>query len=81
MLILMAFAVLANVFVGQLAWIEHRAYPGGPTEFLEDQLSYWVNVIGTTSDVLCDFLGNSLLASVTGLLILPKANYRYVQYY
>ncbi|KIJ42132.1 hypothetical protein M422DRAFT_171524 [Sphaerobolus stellatus SS14] len=61
MIILMAFALSANVLMGQLMWIDHRNYPGGPLGYFSAQGAIWFNVLGSAADIFADILSNALL--------------------
>jgi hypothetical protein len=61
LLILMAFALSANVLMGQLMWIEHRDFPGGPFSYMLSHASSWIEVLGSSTDIVANFMGDALL--------------------
>ena len=61
LLILMTFAFSTNVLAGQLMWIEHRDSPGGPFEYFLSQGSRWIGVLGSSTDIVGNFMGDALL--------------------
>ena len=63
LLILMTFALSTNVLMGQLMWIEHRDFPGGPFSYLLSHGSSWIEVLGTSTNLVGNFMGDALLVS------------------
>lgn len=63
LLILITFATSANAVFGQLMWIEHRDYPGGPAAYFNDNASIWVQTLGSAADVTGNIMGDGLLVS------------------
>jgi len=68
MLVLLAFALLANVLMGQLMWIDNRNYPGGPIQYFTDKSTIWFNILGSATDILGDFMSNGLLVGPKHLI-------------
>ena len=64
MLILTTFAMAANQIMGQFMWIEHRNFPGGPFTYYVDNSTLWINILGTASCIVGNYLND-------GLLVLP----------
>ncbi|KIJ53319.1 hypothetical protein M422DRAFT_43020 [Sphaerobolus stellatus SS14] len=67
-LVLIAIALMANVLMGQLMWIEHRNFPssgpsssGGPVGYWNANGNIWFNIFGSAADILADFMSNALL--------------------
>jgi len=63
LLILMTFASSTNVLMGQLMWIEHRDFPGGPFSYFLSHGSSWIQVLGSATDIVGNFMGDALLVS------------------
>jgi len=61
LLILVTFAFFTNVLMGQLMWIEHRDFPGGPFSYYLSQGSGWIEVLGSSTDIAGNFMGDALL--------------------
>lgn len=61
LLVLMAFALSANVLMGQLMWIEHRDFPGGPFSYMLSYSNSWWEVLGSSTDIVANFMGDALL--------------------
>ncbi|THU95088.1 hypothetical protein K435DRAFT_779137 [Dendrothele bispora CBS 962.96] len=51
----------SNAGVGQLMWIEHRDFPGGPIAYFNATSTDWNNVIGTIFIEVTNFMGDLLL--------------------
>lgn len=64
MVILLGFALAANLLFGQFMWIEHRNFPGGPIAYFNAESTIWFEVLGTVADVLADYLSNALLVNI-----------------
>lgn len=64
MVVLLAFALMANLLLGQFMWIEHRNFPGGPVAYFNDESTIWFNVLGSAADVVADYLSNALLVNI-----------------
>jgi hypothetical protein len=47
--------------MGQLMWIEHRGFPGGPFSYYLSQGSSWTQVLGSSMDIVGNFMGDALL--------------------
>lgn len=62
-LILITFATSANAVFGQLMWIEHRDYPGGPANYFMENAAIWVETLGSAADVTGNVMGDALLVS------------------
>jgi len=60
-LVLITFATSANAVYGQLMWIEHRDYPGGPAAYFMENASIWVQTLGSAADVTGNVMGDALL--------------------
>ncbi|KII95584.1 hypothetical protein PLICRDRAFT_26010 [Plicaturopsis crispa FD-325 SS-3] len=60
-LILLTIDISTNAIFGQLMWIEHRDVPGGPAAYMGENLTLWVNTLGTASGVAVNFMGDALL--------------------
>ncbi|ESK84234.1 hypothetical protein Moror_3810 [Moniliophthora roreri MCA 2997] len=61
-LLVQSLAVASNVAAGQLMWIEHRDFPGGPIGYhFATSTKSWNNFTGIGSVELSVFLGNLLL--------------------
>lgn len=63
-LILLTIDISTNAIFGQLMWIEHRDVPGGPAAYMGENLTLWVNTLGTASGVAVNFMGDALLVRV-----------------
>jgi hypothetical protein len=50
--------------MGQLMWIEHRDFPGGPFPYYLSQGNNWIEVLGSSTDIAGNFMGDALLVSV-----------------
>jgi hypothetical protein len=61
MLILTTFAMAGNQLMGQLMWIEHRNFPGGPFVYYLENSTLWVNVLGTAACIVGNYLNDALL--------------------
>ena len=59
LLILMTFAFSTPVLMGQLMWIEHRDFPGGPLSYLLSHGSSLIVGLGTS--IVGNFMGDALL--------------------
>ncbi|KAF7316947.1 hypothetical protein HMN09_00429000 [Mycena chlorophos] len=67
LLILTTIAMAANLFYGQMMWIEHRDEPGGPVVYFATHITGastshpWYNTFGTAASVAADVLSNGLM--------------------
>nr|GAT60884.1 predicted protein [Mycena chlorophos] len=61
LLILTTIAMAANLFYGQMMWIEHRDEPGGPVVYFATHITAWYNTFGTAASVAADVLSNGLM--------------------
>ncbi|KAI0311940.1 hypothetical protein OF83DRAFT_706170 [Amylostereum chailletii] len=61
MLVCFTFAYVANAYMGQLMWIEHRDFPGGPYVYYLAKSTLWINVLGSATDILANILGDAYL--------------------
>lgn len=61
LMILITFALAANLFFGQAMWIEHRDVDGGPVAFFAENIAAWYNTFGTAADVTADVLADGLM--------------------
>ncbi|KAJ7116415.1 hypothetical protein C8R44DRAFT_207963 [Mycena epipterygia] len=61
LLILITIAMSCNLFFGQMMWIEHRDFPGGPVAFFSTNIAAWYNTFGTAADVTANILGDGLM--------------------
>ncbi|KAJ7785853.1 hypothetical protein B0H16DRAFT_1206330, partial [Mycena metata] len=61
MLILWTIASSCNAAFGQQIWITHRDVPGGPAQYLLDNLSAYYNTLGTVAGICMNFLADGLL--------------------
>ena len=51
----------ANQLMGQFMWIEHRNYPGGPFNYYLENSTLWINVFGTATCIVGNYLNDALL--------------------
>lgn len=61
MLVLTTFAMAANMLLGQLMWIEHRDFPGGPFAYYVANSTLWINILGTTASIVGNYMNDALL--------------------
>ncbi|KAJ7178759.1 hypothetical protein C8R43DRAFT_974372 [Mycena crocata] len=61
LLVLITFAMSANLYFGQMMWIEHRDVEGGPVQFFSDNIAAWYNTFGTAADVTANIMGDALM--------------------
>ncbi|EJD00199.1 uncharacterized protein FOMMEDRAFT_112550 [Fomitiporia mediterranea MF3/22] len=61
MLFLYTFAFAADAVYGQLMWIEHRDFPGGPVAYFVANSSIWIQTLGTLSGQISMWMGDGLL--------------------
>ncbi|THU89938.1 hypothetical protein K435DRAFT_781429 [Dendrothele bispora CBS 962.96] len=61
LLLCMSFAFIANALMGQMMWIEHRDFDGGPVAWWLSNGTVWFNVVGSAFDMFGNFLGDALL--------------------
>ena len=61
MLVLTAFALSANMVMGQLMWIEHRDFPGGPFAYYTEHSTLWINILGTAACIAGNYMNDALL--------------------
>lgn len=63
MLLLSICSWVGNALEGQLMWINHRNYPGGPLAYYFAESTSWFSVISTASPVVQSFMNDALLVS------------------
>ena len=63
MLFLSIWAWIGNALAGQLMWIDHRDYPGGPLGYYSVESTFWFSILGTTASVVQSFMNDALLVS------------------
>ena len=61
MLFLTTFAMAANQLMGQLMWIEHRNFPGGPFNYYLLNSTLWINILGSAACIVGNYLNDALL--------------------
>ena len=61
MLILSMFAWMGNALAGQLMWINHRDYPGGPLAYYSAESTSWFSILSTATPVVQNFMNDGLL--------------------
>jgi hypothetical protein len=61
LLILLTFATATNLLQGQLMWINHRDYPGGPYAYFLSTTDSWFETLGTATDVVANIMADALL--------------------
>nr|GAT43651.1 predicted protein [Mycena chlorophos] len=62
MLLLWTVAHSCNAAFGMAIWIEHRdALPGGPEQWMDENLSAWFNTLGTTAGIAMNLMADALL--------------------
>ncbi|KAH9485865.1 hypothetical protein JR316_0002780 [Psilocybe cubensis] len=61
LLILMTFAFATNAVMGQLMWINHRDYEGGPLAYYAASANSWFETLGTSMDVVANIMADALL--------------------
>ncbi|PAV21721.1 hypothetical protein PNOK_0167800 [Pyrrhoderma noxium] len=61
MVVIYAFAFSSDALYGQLMWIEHRDFPGGPVAYFIANSSIWDQDLGTTAAMVTNWLGDGLL--------------------
>ncbi|KAF7330354.1 hypothetical protein MVEN_02473700 [Mycena venus] len=61
LLVLITIALASNEFFGQMMWIEHRDFPGGPVAYFTANIAAWYNTFGTAADVTANVLGDGLM--------------------
>jgi hypothetical protein len=60
-LICMTISKAVNTRLGQLMWIDHRDFPGGPAAYWAANNGVWYNILGAASDVFANIMGDALL--------------------
>jgi len=61
MLLLSVCQWIGNSFEGQLMWIDHSSYPGGPAAYFDTEAAAWFSVLSTVVSVLQTFMNDALL--------------------
>lgn len=56
-----AWAFASDALYGQLMWIEHPNFPGGPVAYFFENTNIWIQVFGTLACMIADWLGEGLL--------------------
>lgn len=64
LLILLTFAFATNGLQGQLMWINHRDYPGGPYAYFLASTNSWFETLGTATDIVANVMADALLVSL-----------------
>jgi hypothetical protein len=64
LLICLTISKAANARLGQLMWIDHRDFPGGPAAYWTANNDVWYNVLGASTDVFGNAMGDSLLVGI-----------------
>ncbi|KAI6044611.1 hypothetical protein EDC04DRAFT_323531 [Pisolithus marmoratus] len=59
--ILATIGFAANVKYTEMIWIDLRDAPGGPVALIQDELSYWINVMALTCYYVMEWLMQALL--------------------
>ncbi|KAF5329110.1 hypothetical protein D9758_017949 [Tetrapyrgos nigripes] len=54
-------ALASQAGAGQLMWVEHRDFPGGPVAYFNSTGSSWNNLGGTVFVLLTNFMGDAFL--------------------
>ena len=67
LLILMTFAFSTPVLMGQLMWIEHRDFPGGPFSYILSHASSWIARLSISTRIVGNFMGDALLVDEPSL--------------
>ena len=70
MLILFAFAMAANQIMGQLMWIEDRNFPGGPFDYYMANSTLWINILGTATCIVGNYMNDALLVLQVHIIFL-----------
>ncbi|KAK7007384.1 hypothetical protein R3P38DRAFT_1668699 [Favolaschia claudopus] len=60
-LVLITIAMACNLFFGQMMWIDHRDFPGGPVGYFSANIAAWYNTFGTAADVAANIMGDALM--------------------
>jgi hypothetical protein len=63
-LICMTISKAANAHLGQLMWMDHRDFPGGPAAYWAANNDVWYNVLGAATDVTANIMGDALLVGI-----------------
>ncbi|KZT23819.1 hypothetical protein NEOLEDRAFT_517483 [Neolentinus lepideus HHB14362 ss-1] len=50
-----------NALMGQLMWIEHRDFPGGPVAYMYANSAAWFDVIGSAMPLIANIMSDGLL--------------------
>jgi len=60
-------ALASQAGAGQLMWVEHRDFPGGPVAYFNSTGSSWNNVGGTVFVLLTNFMGDLILVGIVNI--------------
>lgn len=71
MVFVYAWAFAADALYGQLTWIEHPNWPGGPVAYFETNTNIWIEVFGTFASMVADWLGEGLLVCIFYATFVP----------
>lgn len=63
LMVLISIDLADNISIGQLIWIEHRDYPGGPMGYFAATTTAPFNVLGSAADITVNILGDGLLVN------------------
>lgn len=66
-----------NMKFNEMAWIDYRAFPGGPLMFLLQEQAITVNTVGSSFSIIVGFLTDSLLVSVSYLCLVCQTELYY----
>ncbi|KAI0313467.1 hypothetical protein OF83DRAFT_1047452, partial [Amylostereum chailletii] len=61
MFVFLTVSYVADAYMGQLMWIEHRDFQGGPYPYYLANSTLWINVIGSATDILANVLCDAYL--------------------
>ena len=61
MVFLYAWTFAGDAYYGQLMWVEHSDFPGGPFAYFEEKSNIWFQVTGSLLSMIADWLGEALL--------------------
>ena len=59
-LVLTAFSLAGNMHVGQLMWIEHPDFPGGPLAYYANNI-FWITILGNAAIIAGNYRNDALL--------------------
>jgi hypothetical protein len=59
-LVLTAFSLAGNMHVGQLMWIEHPDFPGGPLAYYANNI-FWITILGNAAIIAGNYMNDALL--------------------